>query len=258
MNRMGYHAARWVYRVVDSADQDHPLFVSAVGVAARAAWVLGDFPHARSLAGMAAGRVAGRRTCYLAHPDDVLADAALYEGDAATAMAYYESELPGARSAGDPIRFVLIVDRITLCQQAFGAPEAGVPHAEEAIRVADAAGNPTARSLARSTLGRALAGADPDRALALLDQANEIGASVANNWCTGMAGMEAAAIRAVHGDPFAAAPTLIPVLDHWEHGGPGLIAQQWDTLRHVARLLVRLGADERRRNVAALLRRCGP
>jgi hypothetical protein len=56
--------------------------------------------------------------------------------------------------------------------------------------------------------------------------------------------MEAAAIRAVHGDPIAAAPTLIPVLDHWEHGGPGLIAQQWDTLRHVARLLVRLGAED--------------
>ena len=251
MNRTGYHAARWVYRVVDSADHDHPLFVSAVGVAARAAWVLGDFPHARSLAGMAAGRVASRRPCYLAHPDDVLADIALYEGDAEAALAHYDAELPGARSAGDPIRFVLIVDRITLCQQAFGAPEVGVPHAEEAIRVADAAGNPTARSLARCTLGRALAGADPDRALALLDQANEIGASVDNNWCTGMAGMEAAAIRAVHGDPIAAAPTLIPVLDHWEHGGPGLIAQQWDTLRHVARLMVRLGAE----NDAATLQR---
>ena len=85
MNRTGYHAARWVYRVVDSADHDHPLFVSAVGVAARAAWVLGDFPHARSLAGMAAGRVASRRPCYLAHPDDVLADIALYEGDAEAA-----------------------------------------------------------------------------------------------------------------------------------------------------------------------------
>jgi predicted ATPase/DNA-binding SARP family transcriptional activator len=243
MNRTGYHAARWVYRVVDSADHDHPLFVSAVGVAARAAWVLGDFPHARSLARMAAGRVASRRPCYLAHPDDVLADIALYEGDAQTALAHYEAELPGARSTGDPIRLVMIVDRITMCQQAFGAPEAGVPYAEEAILVADAAGNPTARSLARCTLGRALAGADPDRALGLLDDANEIGASVDNNWCIGMAGMEAAAIRAVHGDPIAAAPTLIPVLDHWEHGGPGLIAQQWDTLRHVTRLLVRLGGE---------------
>jgi hypothetical protein len=192
---------------------------------------------------MAAGRVANRRPCYLAHPDDVLADIALYEGDALTASAHYEAELPGARSAADPIRLVMIVDRITMCQQAFGTPEAGVPYAEEAILVADAAGNPTARSLARCTLGRALAGADPDRALALLDDAYEIGASVDNNWCTGMAGMEAAAIRAEHGDPIAAAPTLIPVLDHWEHGGPGLIAQQWDTLRHVTRLLVRLGAQ---------------
>lgn len=56
--------------------------------------------------------------------------------------------------------------------------------------------------------------------------------------------MEAAAIRAEHGDPVAAAGFLIPVLDHWEHGGPGLIAQQWDTLRHAVRLLVRLRADD--------------
>ncbi|MCT7659402.1 BTAD domain-containing putative transcriptional regulator [Mycobacterium deserti] len=242
MNRIGYHSARWAYRVVEIADRAHPLFPSAVGVAARAAWVLNDFARARSLVGMVAGRAVDPKVCYLAHPGDVLAEVDLYNGDASAALAYFEAELPNARKSGNLVRVVVLLDRITLCHQTLGSPEAGLPAAREAVRVADTAGNPTARSLARCSLGRALADTDPDRALALLHQATEIGASVENNWCTGMAGMEAAAIRAVHGDPVAAAQMLISVLDHWQRGGPGLIPQQWDTLRHAARLLVRIGA----------------
>ena len=45
----------------------------------------------------------------------------------------------------------------------------------------------------------------------------------------------------MHGDPAAAAQMFIEVLGHWERGGPGILAQQWDTLRHIARLLLRLG-----------------
>lgn len=251
MNRTGYHCASWVYQTVQRADPGHPLYPSAVGVAARVAWVLGDFTYARTLARMAAGMQSSRRPCYLANADDVIADAALYEGDAATALAHYEAELPSARSAGDPIRLVLIFDRITMCHYALGNPEAGLPAAEEAIRVADAAGNPTARSLARCTVGRALARVDPEQALEILDQANEIGASVGNNWCTGMATLEAVAIRSTHGDPVAAARILIPVLDHWEHAGPVLVPQMWDTLRHTTRLLFRLGAKS---DVASLQR----
>jgi predicted ATPase/DNA-binding SARP family transcriptional activator len=241
MNRTGYRPAGWAYQVVQIADPDHPLFPAAVGVAARAAWVLGEFSRARSLAQLAAGRVPGPRTGYLGYPADVLADVALYDGDAAAALAHYNTELAKARDDAPPARLVFILDRLTLCHQVLGTPEAGLPAAEEAMRVAEATANPTARSMARCALGRALAQTDPEHALRLFDKAAELAATVENNWLTGMARMEAAAIRSVHGDPAAAAQTFIAVLGHWERGGPGMLAQQWDTLRHVTRLLFRLG-----------------
>lgn len=107
--RAGYHSAGWVDRAVELTDPDHPLFPAAVGVAARAGWVLGEFSHARSLACLAQGRVRNPGTSYPAYPADVLADVALYEGDAASALTHYEGELVCARCATDPLRLVWIL-----------------------------------------------------------------------------------------------------------------------------------------------------
>ena len=52
--------------------------------------------------------------------------------------------------------------------------------------------------------------------------------------------MEAAATRAVHGDPVAAARAFLEVLDHWDQVGD--VTQQWLNLRYVARLLQRVDA----------------
>jgi hypothetical protein len=54
--------------------------------------------------------------------------------------------------------------------------------------------------------------------------------------------MEAAATRAMHGDPAAAVATFVEVLDHWDRVGDW--AEQWVCLRYVTRLLIRLGADD--------------
>src|SRR3954463_61746 len=96
--------------------------------------------------------------------------------------------------------------------------------------------------MARSALGLVLKKSQPDRALALLDEAAELAASVHNFWWHGIALMEAASTRAVHGDPTRAASDFIAVLDHWDRLGDW--SQQWLNLRYVTRLLVRLGADE--------------
>ena len=53
--------------------------------------------------------------------------------------------------------------------------------------------------------------------------------------------MEAAATRAVHGDPAEGAAALVVVLDHWDRVGDW--TQQWLNLRYVVRLLTRLGAE---------------
>ena len=244
MNRTGYRHAGWSYRAVEVADPDHPLYPAAVGVAARAAWVLGDFARARELAQLATGLIPGPRTGYLGFPADVLADVELYDGDPAVALAHYNSELAALRGIASPVRLIFILDRITMCHEALANPTAGVDAGREAMRLAEVTANPTARALARCALGRALAESEPDHALRLLDQSAALAATVANNWVTGMAWMEAAAISSVHGEPAAAAKMFLAVLAHWEAGGPGILAQQWDTLRYVDRLLYRLGDEE--------------
>ena len=96
----------WAERVVAVADPDHPLFAAAVGTAARGAWTRGDFSRARSLAALADGRVPGRGSARMCYPGDVLVDAALFEGDAQHALAYWDREVARARRDGDPIRLV--------------------------------------------------------------------------------------------------------------------------------------------------------
>ncbi len=83
---------------------------------------------------------------------------------------------------------------------------------------------------------------DPDRALALFDEAETLAAAVRNFWWQGIAMMEAAATRAVHGDPAVAARGLLAVLAHWERVGDA--TQQWLDLRYVTRLLHRVHADD--------------
>ena len=73
--------------------------------------------------------------------------------------------------------------------------------------------------MARYAVGLVLKKMEPDRALALFDEAAELAAAVRNFWWEGIARMEAAATRAVHGDPVGAARAFRIVLDHWDRVG---------------------------------------
>jgi tetratricopeptide (TPR) repeat protein len=239
--RVGYESAGWAERALDIADPGHPLLPAAVGVAARGAWNRGDFPAARALAARAHGRTPERGTGRIAYPGDVLADVALYEGDADAALRHYRAEVARARRDGDPVRLVWTLYYVAVCHAVQRAPERGLPTAEESLRVAETTANPTAQSMARYALGLVLKKSDPGRALALFDEAGELAASVRNFWWHGIALMEAAATRAVHADTRRASAAFLEVLDHWDRVGDW--TQQWLNLRYVVRLLVRLGAD---------------
>ena len=238
--RLGYEASGWAERVLDHADPDHPRYVAAVGAAARGAWNRGDFALARRLAQRAGGRVPPPGTARIAYPGDVLADVALYEGDVDVALRHYAAETRRARADGDRIRLVWTLYYVAVCQAARREPERGVGAALESLDVAETTANPTAQSMARYALGLVLKKSEPDRALALFDEAAELAAAVRNFWWQGIAMMEAAATRAVHGDPAAAARAFRDVLDHWDRVGDS--TQQWLNLRYVARLLKRVGA----------------
>ena len=240
--RIGYESSDWAERAVGMVGPEHPLYAAAVGFAARGAWNKGEFDRARSLASLADGRLPARGNGRIAYPGDVLADLTLYEGDAETALAHYHAEMARARGDGDSIRLVWTLFYVAICHAALRTPENGIAAAEEAVEVSDATANPTARSMARYALGLVLKKSEPDRALALFDDAAELAASVQNFWWHGIALMEAAATRAVHGEPAMAANALIEVIDHWDRVGDW--SQQWLNLRYVTRFLARVGADD--------------
>ncbi len=248
--RRGFETAELAQRAVESTDREHPLFAAAVGAAARGAWNVGDFARALRFAALADGLRLGPGTARSGHPADVAADVALYRGDVATAEAHYTAEVVRARADGDRIRLVWTLYYVAICRAVRRVPEDGVPAARECLEVATTTGNPTALSMGRYALGLVLKKSDPHRALALLDEAARLAASVHNFWWEGIALMEAAATRAVHGDPAEAAAALAVVLDHWDRVGDW--PQQWLNLRYVVRLLVRVGAEE----AAAVLHRC--
>ena len=240
--RMGYEPSGWAERAVELADPSHPLYTAAVGFAARGAWTRGEFERARSLGNLAQGRSPGRGNGRIAYPGDVLADLALYEGDAETALTHYDAEMQRARADADPVRLVWTLFYVAICHAALRDPENGLAAAREAVEVSDATANPTAKSMARYALGLVLKKSEPDRALALFDEAAVLAASVQNYWWLGIALMEAASTRAVYGETPTAARALIEVLDHWDRVGDW--TQQWLNLRYVTRFLARVGADD--------------
>ncbi|SFP82547.1 Predicted ATPase [Geodermatophilus dictyosporus] len=240
--RVGYEAYAWAEQLLRVVDPGHPLYPAAVGAAARGAWNRGDFAGATATARLAGGRLPPPGNARIAHPGDVLADVALYEGDVEAALAHYTAEAERARADGDRIRLVWTLYYVAVCQAVGRTPERGLAAARESLEVADATANPTARSMGRYALGLVLKKADPDRALALFDAAGELAAGVRNFWWQGIAMMEAAATRAVHGDPVVAARELAAVLAHWERVGDA--TQQWLNLRYVVRLLQRVDAAD--------------
>jgi predicted ATPase/DNA-binding SARP family transcriptional activator len=239
--RVGYESAAWAEQALDIAPAGHPLLPAAVGAAARGAWNRGDFTRARKLAARAGGGVPHRGSARIAYPADVVADIDLYEGDIGSALRHWEAEVAAARGNDDPIRLVWTLYYVAVCHAVHREPQFGVAAARESVQVANGTGNPTARSMARYALGLVGKKTDPDRALALFDEAAGLAAQVHNFWWHGIAMMEAAATRAVHGDPAVAARALVEVLDHWDRVGDW--TQQWLNLRYVVRLLVRVGAD---------------
>lgn len=240
--RHSYESAAWAERAVEVAESTHPLYAAAVGFAARGAWNRGEFDKARTLANLAQGRAPARGAARVAYPGDVLADVALYEGDAQTALLHYEAEAQRARTDSDPIRLVWTLFYVAICHAALHVPAEGVAAAEEAVHVAEETRNATAQSMARYALGLVLKKSEPDRALQLFDEAAALAASVRNLWWYGIALMEAASTRAVHGEPAEAATAFIDVLDHWDRVGDW--SQQWLNLRYVTRFFVRVGADD--------------
>jgi predicted ATPase/DNA-binding SARP family transcriptional activator len=228
MYRYGYRCQQYEVLAWGRAALDGPAHPDAFAAAATHAWGRGDLAAARDLAGRADPPGAA------AH--EVLGDVALVACDAETALAHYRA------MGGDPVHRVsgLVGESLVLAWS--GHVAEATERAGEAVALADATGNPSARAEARYGLGEALGDADPERALVLLGEAAALAGSVDDRLFRAAAGTAAVAVRSRHGDPAPALAEFREVLRLWRLAGNDTLHAA--ALRNLIVLLVRVGADE--------------
>ena len=112
-------------------------------------------------------------------------------------------------------------------------------------------GNPSTTAFARYVEGEVLADLAPDRALAALEDARRLAASVGNDLITGVSLTAAVAVRGRHGPPDPALALYAEALAHWHRTGPQPLLVT--TLRNLIVLLVRIGRDRAAAELAATL-----
>ena len=170
--RGGYEAADWAERALELA----PVGPSALRRRRRCG---GSRRVERRATSHGPGRLAARGrggsprrgTARTAYPGDVAGRRRAVRGRRRAALRHYTARWPAARRDDDPIRLVWTLYYVAICHAVGRDPELGIPAAEESLAVAEATANPTARSMARYALGLVLKKSDPDRALALFDEA---------------------------------------------------------------------------------------
>lgn len=209
--------------------------------AAVLAWKRGDLADARRLAEAGTRLGAGADDPARAVAFDALGDVANFEGRLDEAEDAFREEERLARLADDPDGRVLGLASAALVLAYGGRVEESLAEVEAAARLAAAAG-PAARAFVRYVHGECLAETEPGRAIDLVDEAAELADACGAWFVAGVARVTAASVRARHDQPSRALPAFAEVLRHWRRSGSW--TQQWTTLRNLAELLVRLGADE--------------
>ncbi|MEA3502841.1 MAG: hypothetical protein U9R47_08710, partial [Actinomycetota bacterium] len=233
--RSHYELSRWARWVWEAATPGGTRWRAVCGSAARGAWIEGRFDDAVRF-GTAATAV-GTVIALSGHPDDCVADIALYRGDAESALVHYSRAAAQAKKRGDTIREAWSMCYVALAKAVLRqAPEA-TEAATRALVVARETGNPTLLSFALYANGLAVKHLAPPEAIAVFGEAVRMADSVANDWFGGIAQMECASTRTLHGDLDAGFLEFAGVIDHWQRAGD-------DTqLRFTWRYLVRALAD---------------
>ncbi len=243
--RSHYELSRWSQWVWEKATPSVTGWRAVCGSAARGAWIEGRFDDALRYAGAAtdAGTVIGLG----AHPDDTIADIALYLGDPHTALDHYSRVELAANESGDLVRgawagcYVALTN--TVLQRLPEATEAAVNALANARRTS----NPTLLAFALYAKGLAAKHQAPAEAIAMFGEAVRMADSVRNDWFAGISRMELASTRTGHGDLEAGFRDFAEVIDHWQRAGD-------DTqLRFAWRYLVRALADAGHSEDAAIL-----
>lgn len=244
--RSRYELSVWAQWVWEAITPDHPRWRAVCGCAARGAWIAGRFGQAVQL-GEAAATTTGTVIARSGHPDDVVADIALYCGEAPTALVHYSQVAAQAEQAGDLTRQVWATYYVAVLNAVLRRPSAAVEAATKALAGARETGNPSALSFCLYANALACKHRSPATAVGMFEEAVRMADSVGNDWFGGIARMELASTKASHDDLEGGLRDFSAVVDHWHRAGD-------DTqLRLTWRYLVSALVDAGRHGDAAVL-----
>jgi len=235
--------SRWLWQKMTPND---PRWRAVSGTASRGAWMEGQFDDASAFAREAAA-AEGVVPSMCGYPEDVLADIALYRGDAKTALLHYSGVAEAARGQGDLTREVWAMYYVSVTDAVLGRSAEAADAAARALAGARKTGNPTSLAFSLYANGLAVKHEKPQEAGAMFEEAVMMADSVRNEWFSGIARMELASVNTVHGDVDEGFRDFARVVDHWFR------AADHTQLRHTWRYLTRALADVGLHDGAAVL-----
>ncbi len=235
--------AQWVWENITPSDS---WWRAVCGSAARGAWMEGRFDDALRFGSGAAG-ISGTVIALCAHPEDVIADIALYRGDTQTALEHYSAVAAEANEHEDRPRGVWATYYVAVTNAVLGRTAEARDAAGRALACARETRNPTALAFSLYASGLVVKHRMPAEAIAMFEEAVTMADSVGNDWFGGIARMELASVKVAHGDPDGGFRDFAGVIDHWHRAAD-------DTqLRHTWRYLARALGDVGLHDEAAVL-----
>jgi tetratricopeptide (TPR) repeat protein len=239
--RCRYELSTWAQWVWAATTPEHPRWRAVCGCAARGAWIAGRFDQAIQF-GRASAKATGTIIARAGHPDDVVADIALYSGDARAALAHYSRAAARAHEDQDLVREVWATYYVAVINAVLRQPSNAVEAATKALAGARETGNPSALSFCLYAHALAVKHRSPAEAVAMFEEAVAMAESVGNDWFGGIAQMELASTKASHGDPSGGLQDFAVVIDHWHRAGDD--TQLRLTWRYLVAALVEAGRHE--------------
>ncbi|GMR01867.1 MAG: BTAD domain-containing putative transcriptional regulator [Acidimicrobiia bacterium] len=233
--------SRWAQWVWENTTPSDVRWRAVCGSAARGAWVEGRFDDALRFGGEAASAT-GTVIAQCGYPADVIADIALYRGDAQTALEHYSRVAEEANEGGDLSREMWATYYIAVTNAVLGRATEAADAAARALSGARETGNPTALAFSLYANGLAVKHRAPSEAIAMFEEATRMADSVRNDWIGGVARMELASVKAAHGDPEEGLREFTTVIDHWYRVGDDTqLRLAW---RYLVRALVDVGLPD--------------
>ncbi|MCL1587832.1 MAG: winged helix-turn-helix domain-containing protein [Actinomycetia bacterium] len=233
--------ASWARELWEKLGSDDIRWRAVSGAAARGSWQEAQFEDAVRFARDAVD-VEGKVPSMCGYPEDVLADIALYRGDAKTALVHYSAVAEIANRVGNRPRYVWATYYIAVVEAVLGRRAEASAAAARALSGARETGNPTSLAFSLYASGLAVKHLKPQEAGAMFEEATMMASSVANDWFSNLARMELASVATAYGDREAGFRDFASVVDYWHRIADD--TQLRHTWRYMTRALSSVGLHE--------------